>query len=166
MEVKVIPLQSHQALRRLIDDYWLEVKQAGATGKKVAWCSAIAPTELLSAFDFTLVFPENYGAICGTRRVSTEFCEMAEGYGYSQDICSYVRNTLGPALADRWDKCPVGGLPKPDLLLVCNNSCITITKWYEVLSRLYKVPLLVLDVPFLHGQNLLTPFINLFIQFI
>jgi len=39
-------------------------------------------------------------------------------------------------------------MPRPDLLVCCNNICGTVLKWYEALAALYDVPLFVLDVPF------------------
>jgi benzoyl-CoA reductase/2-hydroxyglutaryl-CoA dehydratase subunit BcrC/BadD/HgdB len=49
----------------------------------------------------------------------------------------------------------MGGLPKPDLLLACNNICSTVVKWYEAAADSLHVPLFVLDTPFIHRE--LTP---------
>jgi len=96
------------------------------------------------------VYPENFGAICGARRVAPDLCRAAEAAGYSQDLCSYARSDIGAAL--RPDLAPMGGLPRPDLLVTCNNICGTVLKWYEVLARRWNVPLFMIDTPFVAGE--------------
>ena len=44
------------------------------------------------------------------------------------------------------------GLPKPDFLVCANNICGSVTKWYEVLARLFDVPLVYFDMPFIHDE--------------
>jgi benzoyl-CoA reductase/2-hydroxyglutaryl-CoA dehydratase subunit BcrC/BadD/HgdB len=82
--------------------------------------------------------------------MSVELCEVAESLGYSRDLCSYARGDIGSALTQ---KSPIGGLPRPDFLLACNNICGTVLKWYQALSRLFNVPLFFLDTPFIHHQR-------------
>ena len=140
-------MKSRDMLRDLIATYWQQVKEAPLQGRRVAWCSGISPIDLLKVMDFTLVFPENYAATCSARKVSTMFCERAESFGYSPDICSYARNGLGSVLSGDVEHCPVGGLPRPDLLLI-NSYCAPITKWFEELSRFFKVPLIIVEQAF------------------
>ena len=80
-----------------------------------------APIKILVARGIASVYPENYGALCGARRVATSLCQAAEAKGYSQDLCSYARSHIGSVLDRR--EAPMGGLPKPDLLVACNNIC-------------------------------------------
>jgi benzoyl-CoA reductase/2-hydroxyglutaryl-CoA dehydratase subunit BcrC/BadD/HgdB len=47
---------------------------------------------------------------------------------------------------------PIGGLPRPDMLICCTNICGTVLKWYEVQARHYGVPLFILDTPFCHTE--------------
>jgi len=47
---------------------------------------------------------------------------------------------------------PIGGLPKPDMLVCCNNICGTVLKWYEIQARYFNVPLFILDTPFCHTE--------------
>jgi benzoyl-CoA reductase/2-hydroxyglutaryl-CoA dehydratase subunit BcrC/BadD/HgdB len=72
----------------------------------------------------------------------TRFSEAA---GFSPNICSYALCDLGSAFSGI---SPVGGLPKPDFFYTSSCQCGTLTKWFEVLSRHYEVPLFLLDVPF------------------
>ncbi len=119
--------------------------------RKLAWITSGAPVELLRAFKIYSVYPEQYGAICSTAKATEKLCQAAEAAGYSQDLCSYARSHIGSIL--RPDLAPMQGLPKPDLLVACNNICGTVLKWYEALAHLLKVPLLVLDTPYLPGEQ-------------
>jgi bcr-type benzoyl-CoA reductase subunit B len=119
-------------------------------GRKLAWVTSGAPVELLRVFNIHPVYPEQYGAICGSRKVSGELCQVAEAQGYNQDLCSYARAHIGSIL--RPDLAPMKGLPKPDLLVACTNICGTVLKWYEALARILEVPLIVIDTPYLPGE--------------
>ena len=46
-----------------------------------------------------------------------------------------------------------GGLPKPDLLVCCNNICDTVTKWYQELQRIFNVPLIFIDAPYQYEED-------------
>jgi bcr-type benzoyl-CoA reductase subunit B len=122
---------------------------AGAD-RKIAWITSGAPVEFLIAADIIPIYPENHGAMLGASRMSVELCEIAEGLGYSRDLCSYARGDIGSALTQ---KSPIGGLPRPDFLLACNNICGTVLKWYQALSRFFNAPLFFLDTPFIHHQQ-------------
>ncbi len=113
--------------------------------RPVAWVTSGAPVELLRAFGFYTLYPENHGALCGAQRLGPEYCGIAEEYGYHQDLCSYARIDLGHLLSG---KTPVGKLPRPDLLFASNNICQTVLYWYRVLAHHLKIPLLLFDTPY------------------
>jgi benzoyl-CoA reductase/2-hydroxyglutaryl-CoA dehydratase subunit BcrC/BadD/HgdB len=46
----------------------------------------------------------------------------------------------------------VGGLPRPDFLVVVNDSCLVVQKWWEYLSYYFQVPLFVIDTPNMHDE--------------
>jgi len=123
--------------------YFLARYAKGA--KPVAWVTSGAPVELLRAFDFYTIYPENHGALCGAQRLGPEYCGIAEDHGYHQDLCSYARIDLGHALSG---KTPVGKLPRPDILFASNNICQTVLYWYRILAHRLKVPLLLFDTPY------------------
>jgi len=139
-------------MREMMSAYYLEAKNAGANGRKVAWITGGGPVELLIAMDVIPVYPENHAAMCGAFKMGVELCEVAEQMGYSRDLCSYARCDIGSAVTG---KSPIMGLPKPDFLICCNNTCGMVTKWYEALARLFDVPLVFFDTPFIHDE--LTP---------
>jgi len=115
----------------------------------VAWVTSGAPVELLRAFGFYTVYPENHGAVCGARKAGVAMSEPAENAGFSPDLCSYARIDLGLALGAQ---SPVGRLPRPDVLLCCTNICQTVLYWYKQLACHFDVPLLLVDAPFVAGE--------------
>jgi len=135
--------------KRLMKRYYFFAKHASWLGKKVGWITSGAPVELLYAMGVIPVYPENHGAICGASNDAVELCQIAEGSGFSPDLCSYMRCDIGSSIAA---KSPIGGLPKPDFLLCCNNICGTVLKWFQIQSRFYNVPLFFLDTPFIHAE--------------
>lgn len=138
------PLACSARLREMMTRHYLLARYAkGAL--PVAWVTSGAPVELLRAFGFYTVYPENHGALCGAKGMGARLCRVAEEHGYSQDLCSYARIDLAVDLSGQT---PVGRLPKPDLLFASNNICQTVAYWYTVLAERLGVPLLLFDTPF------------------
>jgi bcr-type benzoyl-CoA reductase subunit B len=127
--------------------YYSEAKSARLTRKKVAWITSGGPVEPLVAMDVIPIYPENHGVMIGASKMGGSLCEAAEAMGYSADLCSYARSDISCATVNGG---PIGGLPKPDMLVCCNNICGTVLKWYEVQARYFDVPLFFLDTPFCH----------------
>ncbi|MFH1809755.1 MAG: 2-hydroxyacyl-CoA dehydratase family protein [Pseudomonadota bacterium] len=140
------PLHSSARLRELISRHYL-IGQNAKPHRKVAWVTSGAPVEFLKALGYFLLYPENHGAVCGIRRVAVDLSSHAEQAGYSMDLCSYVRTDFGSLLSGMT---PVGRLPRPDLLVCCTNICQTVLGWYRVLAHHFKVPLVLIDTPFLY----------------
>jgi len=136
-------------MKEIMTQYYIEAKTAAQTGKKVAWITSGGPVEPLIAMDVIPVYPENHGAMIGAAKMGVDLCEKAEVMGYSRDLCSYARADIACAPIDGG---PIGGLPRPDMLVCCNNICGTVLKWYEVQARYYDVPLFILDTPFCHTE--------------
>ena len=105
--------------------------------------------EPLIAMDIIPVYPENHGAMIGASKMGGDLCGSAEDKGYSTDLCSYARADIGCAPINGG---PIGGLPRPDMLVCCNNICATVLKWYEIQARYYGVPLFVFDTPICHAD--------------
>ena len=151
MARKYKKLRTAKDLNKLMTRYYAKSRIIGRL-KPMAWVTSGAPIEILVAMGIASVYPENYGALCGARQVATSLCQVAEAQGYSQDLCSYARSHIGSVLSRRG--APLGGLPKPDLLVACNNICGTAMKWYQALAQYYHVPLFILDAPFIHGPQM------------
>ena len=148
------PLRSTDTLKKTMKRYYILTGYhrywGKPLGRKIAWVTSGAPVEILRAFKIHPAYPEQYAAIYSTNKATARLCQVAEAAGYSQDLCSYARSNIGGVL--RPDLAPLGGMPKPDLLVACNNICGTVLKWYEVLARHFNIPLLVLDTPYLTGE--------------
>ncbi len=132
--------------RNYVKPFYEKAHKAKKKGKLVAWVASTFPVEILLAMGIIPVWPENYASLCAARRVSVPLCELAERRGFSKDICSYARCVLG-SLFDGEDL-PEGGIPKPDILVASTCACDTHLKWFQVASRIFKKPLLLLDVPY------------------
>ena len=132
-------------MKEIMTNYYIEAKSP--TEKPIAWITSGAPVEFLQTMDVIPIYPENYAAMCASAHQGMDLIDAAEAAGYSQDICSYARTDFGAAMTSGG---PIGGLPEPDFLLCSTNICKTVIKWYEVIARVKKVPLFVVDTPFLH----------------
>lgn len=142
------PLKISAQVSELVARHYLKGRHANKHGK-VAWVTSGAPVEFLKALDFYLLYPENHGAVCGVRRMVVDISSAAEEAGYSRDICSYARTDIGSMLSG---KTPVGRLPTPDLLVACTNICQTVLHWYRVLAHHFRVPLILIDAPFIYTK--------------
>jgi benzoyl-CoA reductase subunit B len=100
--------------------------------------------EILHAFDFPVTFPEINSLQTAVRRVAHEYLNEAEDFGYSTDICGYVKADVAVQL--RGGAHPMGQVPKP-ALAIATNACNTYVKWAEIWERMYGIPVFTLDVP-------------------
>jgi benzoyl-CoA reductase/2-hydroxyglutaryl-CoA dehydratase subunit BcrC/BadD/HgdB len=142
------PLRIGARTKELISWHYLQGRYANGN-RPVAWVTSGGPVEILQALGYYVLYPENHGALCGTRRLVVDISTEAENAGYSRDICSYARTDIGSVLSG---KTPVGKLPKPDLLLACTNICQTVLSWYRVLAKHFNVPLILIDTPFVYKE--------------
>jgi benzoyl-CoA reductase/2-hydroxyglutaryl-CoA dehydratase subunit BcrC/BadD/HgdB len=142
-------IKSVKRMKEIMTEYYIEAKTAAQTGKKVAWITSGGPVEPLIAMDVIPVYPENHGAMIGAAKMGADLCTKAEEMGYSQDLCSYAAADIACATVSGG---PIGGLPKPDMLVCCNNICGSVLKWYEIQARYFNVPLFILDTPFCHAE--------------
>ncbi len=142
-------IKSVKQMKDIMTTYYIDAKTAGQTGKKVAWITSGGPVEPLIVMDVIPVYPENHGAMIGASRMGVGLYEKAESMGYASDLCSYACADIACATVNGG---PIGGLPKPDMLVCCNNICGTVLKWYEIQARYFNAPLFILDTPFCHTE--------------
>lgn len=158
-ENEIIPVNYEKVMREIMTIYYIDAKTARQNNKKVAWITSGGPVEPLIAMDIIPVYPENYGAMIGASKMGVDLCKKAEEMGYSSDLCSYARGDISCATVNGG---PIGGLPKPDMLVCCNNICGTVLKWYEIQARYFKVPLFIFDTPIVHTE--FTPEMKNYVQ--
>ncbi|MCH7762493.1 MAG: 2-hydroxyacyl-CoA dehydratase [Candidatus Marinimicrobia bacterium] len=116
--------------------------EKGETAAYVFVMGSIA--EILRVFDLPMVFPEIHSLQTAIRHVADDFLNVAEDYGYSPDICGYVKADF--ALQMQNGHHPMGRIPKPRLA-VLTNACNTYLKWGEIWERMYDIPMFSIDVP-------------------
>lgn len=143
-------LHTGKLLRETITRYILETKIAQQDGR-LAWVTSGFPVEIPVAMDIYPGYPEQYGAIVGAEKCGPLLCGFAEELGFSQELCSYARSSIGSVQYP--EKSPLHGLPPPQALLACNNICGTVLRWYEAVAQMTGAPVFLLDTPPLEGEQ-------------
>ncbi|MDH5266530.1 MAG: 2-hydroxyacyl-CoA dehydratase family protein [Candidatus Bathyarchaeota archaeon] len=123
--------------------YFSQTSDAKAQGKPVAWVTVFTPVELLYAMDVYPIAPEHFGAMCSARGFILDYLQEAEREGYSQNLCSYSRCSLGYVLSGT-----SGLMPPPDILVTFRNSCDVYVKWWQSLHMHLGTPLFVGETPY------------------
>lgn len=130
---------------RLFREWFTALGQAPERGRPAAYVFVMGSfNELLLSFDAAPVFPEINSLQMAVRRVAHEYLNEAEDYGYSPDICGYLKADV--ALQLRKGAHPMGTIPKPDVAIL-TNACNTYVKWGEIWERLHGTPICTVDVP-------------------
>jgi benzoyl-CoA reductase subunit B len=130
---------------RLFREWFEDLTEAAEQDRGGAYVFVMGSmTELLRTFDFPIVFPEINSLQTAVRRVAHEYLDEAEDYGYSPDICGYVKADVATQL--RGGALPMGRIPKP-AIAVNTNACNTYIKWAEIWERMYGVPTFTIDIP-------------------
>jgi benzoyl-CoA reductase subunit B len=128
-----------------MEQWWQGLEAAEEEGRPVANVFVMGSlAEILASFDIPMSFPEITSLQTAVRGKSMDYLTAAEDYGYSPDICGYVKVDVGLHLTGRDH--PNGKLPKPSLV-VSPNTCNTYIKWSEIWERIYGCPVYVLDLP-------------------
>jgi benzoyl-CoA reductase subunit B len=130
---------------RLFRDWFAELGAAAEQKRPCAYVFVMGSlNEILRSFDLPVVFPEINSLQTAVRRVSAEYLSEAEDYGYSPDICGYVKADVAVQL--RGGQHPMGRIPPP-AIAIATNACNTYIKWAEFWERTYHIPVLVVDIP-------------------
>lgn len=130
---------------RLTRKWFNELTEAAQNGQRAAYVFVMGNmNEILRTFDLPIVFPEVTALQTAVRGTSEEYLTEAEDYGYSPDICGYLKADVAMHL--RGGRHAMGQLPKP-ALAIATNACNTYFKWAEVWERLYGAPVVTIDVP-------------------
>ncbi len=131
--------------RRLFREWFDSLTGAAERGEPTAYVFVMGSmVEVLRAFDFHVVFPEINSLQTAVRRTADELLGFAEDYGYSPDVCGYVKADVAVQLQN--GRHPMGTIPRPTLA-VLTNACNTYMKWAEIWERLHGTPVVTIDVP-------------------
>jgi len=130
---------------QLMREWFARLNAAAERGEPAAYVFVMGSlAEILRAFEMHLVFPEINALQTAVRHVAHEYLGAAEDYGYSPDVCGYVKADVAMQL--QGGKHPMGRIPKPALALA-TNACNTYVKWAEFWERYYRIPMVTLDIP-------------------
>lgn len=130
---------------RLYREWFSSLTELAESGRGAAYVFVMGSmVEILKAFDLPVTFPEVNALNTAIRRVSREYLSQAEDYGYSPDICGYVKADVALQLRD--GDHPMGKVPKPSIV-VLNNTCNTYLKWGEIWERMHGIEAIVFDFP-------------------
>ncbi len=151
-EVEDGPTSAREQQRRLVEEYYADLADAGGPRKPVAYMLVGGNlTEIVRSFGYEVVFPEIVALNCAIKHESLPNILHAEAQGYGLDVCGYVKNDLG--LQELGGKTPFGRIPPPDLLVCSFSGCYVYIKWWEALAEKYGCPLFVLDVPYMRDER-------------
>jgi len=129
----------------LFRQWFSELNRTAEQGDPCAYVFVMGSMcEILRTFNLPVVFPEINSLQMAVRRVAHEYLNQAEDYGYSPDICGYVKADVAVQL--RGGEHPMGRIPKPSIA-VLTNACNTYIKWAEIWERMYHIPVFTLDIP-------------------
>ncbi|MFI5093341.1 MAG: 2-hydroxyacyl-CoA dehydratase family protein [Candidatus Acidiferrum sp.] len=129
----------------LFRQWFTELNRTADQGGSAAYVFVMGSMcEILRTFNLPVVFPEINSLQTAVRHVAHEFLNQAEDYGYSPDICGYVKADVAVQLSG--GKHPMGRIPKPSIA-VLTNACNTYIKWAEFWDRMYHIPVFTLDIP-------------------
>ena len=129
-------------LREIINKYYSQLK---AQNRPCIWLSAFVPSEIINCFDVDIFYPESYAAVLTARKINSELLSIAKSLGFNESICSYMRIFNGGLNYN--ERLPFGNVPTPDALIVTNNQCGTLLLMWKIFSKMYQVPLFVIDFP-------------------
>ena len=131
--------------------YYDRINHARDYGEFVALSMIGVPDELLRSFGVWTALGENYGPLCAAKQVSDHFCGIAEGDGYSVDVCSYLKVGIGylsrlKEVGDTPPEAPYGGMGKPDMIITPAMFCDGRYKYPQAARRYIDVPSFVYDL--------------------
>jgi benzoyl-CoA reductase/2-hydroxyglutaryl-CoA dehydratase subunit BcrC/BadD/HgdB len=140
-------LETTKKMKEMLPRFFMRMMERRFSNEPLAWCMVGVPPELLKAFDLLWEWPENFGTMCASRLVAPQFIEVAEGDGYSQELCSYVTNTMGycklfKETGEAPPESPLpGGMGTPSMLLGSGFICEPRWKWFQsIATRFFDVP--------------------------
>jgi (R)-2-hydroxyisocaproyl-CoA dehydratase alpha subunit len=142
--------KSRQMVNEQTAKAYADAWEAKKNHQPIGWSTAIFPQEIGETFGVPILYPENNAASVSAKHMGEQYIEHAEGaMRYPINICSYARLNIGMADVlddDKYVSDPK--MPRPDFLLLANNSCTQLMKWYEALARNLNIPIFFVDCLF------------------
>ena len=149
-------LQTMRPLRAEIDEIYKRSVEAQKTGEPTAWIMVNywLADAILNAMDVPAVYPESYSAACAAAGTAQTYLDRCDEEGFPTHMCGYARNTIGYTARMMKDlkgeippEAPMGGMPRPAVLVSRGLSCDAGFKWFQALGRYLDVPMWTLEMP-------------------
>ncbi|MEK7710345.1 MAG: 2-hydroxyacyl-CoA dehydratase family protein [Planctomycetota bacterium] len=142
----------HSLSRDIMTGWMTQLKEAASNGAPSAYMMISGNcVEILRCFDILPVFPEINALQLAIRKNSLPYIIKSEEIGYASDNCAYVKADIGYSLCGGVGV--DGNTPKPSMI-VCNFvGCNVYIKWFEHCSSMFKVPMVMLDIPFVREES-------------
>src|SRR4249919_2726893 len=108
-------LDARTAGQRLVNQWLASLGTAQERSQPVAYVFVMGNAiEILRTFGFEIAFPEINSLQSGVRKSAPDFIAKAEDFGFSPDVCSYVKADVGLILSNMQHPSGVQ-MPLPDL---------------------------------------------------
>ena len=149
-------LETMRPIRAEIDETYKQSVEAVKAGNPIAWVmvNMWLGDAILHAMDIGAVYPESYGAVCAAMGAAQSYLDRCEEEGFPTHMCGYARNCIGYTARMMKDlggkippEAPMGGMPRPAVLLSRGSSCDAGFKWFQALARYMDVPMWTLEMP-------------------
>ncbi|MFC1859109.1 2-hydroxyacyl-CoA dehydratase subunit D [Thermodesulfobacteriota bacterium] len=150
-EKAVKAVETSKLVFSMVKEFYRDSWAFKEAGKKICWSTVGDIVDLTNVYPNMLaVYPENFNASCASKQISVPLIEESESRGFSRDLCSYPRNTLGYMFAGQKLALPYPGrgMPEPDFLFGAGGPCIVHLKWWRIMQQHYNVPTFLLDAPY------------------
>ena len=149
-------LKTMLPLRAKMDASYQKSIEDAEKGKPIVWSmSNNWRSELIfKAMDVEVLYTENYGGAAAGLGAAEPYLRRCDEEGFPAHLCGYARNTIGYTARMMKDlggeippEAPMGGLPKPVLLMGGTAGCDARYKWFQALGRYMDVPQWVMEYP-------------------
>lgn len=149
-------LKSMYPLRAKIDESYKKSAEAVTQNKATAWAMAnwYQADPIFKTMDVEVLYPENYGAVVASSGLADKYLDISDGDGFPTHLCGYARINFGYTsrmIRELGGKippeAPMGGMPKPMLLLSTGHMCDARVKWFEALGQYMDTPVWMMETP-------------------
>jgi benzoyl-CoA reductase subunit B len=149
-------LQTMHPIRAEIDETYKANVEASKAGNPIAWAMLTVwlGDAIFHAMDIGAAYPESYGAVCAASGAAQLYLDRCDEEGFPTHMCGYARNCIGYTARMMKDcggeippEAPMGGMPKPAVLLSRGMSCDAGFKWFQSLARYMDTPMWTLEMP-------------------
>lgn len=122
--------------------------------KPTAYCSSMAPVEILKTFEFNLFFPENHAVILGAKKLEEKNINHSiKSNAFNELNCSYMLADSGSYELKNSPLKKYQLPPRPDLLIYNTNQCTEIKQWFQWYASKYNIPIFGIETPHTIKQN-------------